>query len=410
VPWSSLPSGGGGGGMSIGGAVTGATPGSVLFIDSSGNLAQDNLNLFWDEVAFSFKVDHTSPTISGSYYLNGLPSLFEIPNASGNNWFEGNAGNRSVSGYGNFGTGDGVLASVTSGNTNVAIGAAASGYATGGKITSGSGNTALGAGALALNTTGVGNLAIGSYALFSSNGDGYNVAIGAQALANLAGGGTGNDNVGLGRGALQAETTGTGSIAIGALTGNAVGSSSYDIFIGYSAGQNVASSNGRNIFIGTNAGQSVSSATYSTIIGPWNTSSSLANAIIFSGYAESYSGFTALNCNWTFPSVRSVWSFTTRTTSPAGIHLYNSMDTDPPSNYERSILDWNPTANVFRVGTQAGGTGIIRLVAVDGFQKAGAPAAGDLPSGTMALINDTSGGQTWLCYNAAGTIRKVQLT
>jgi hypothetical protein len=40
----------------------------------------------------------------------------------------------------------------------------------------------------------------------------------------------------------------------------------------------------------------------------------------------------------------------------------------------------------------------------------GAAAAGDLPSGTCALINDTSGGQTWLCYNAAGTIRKVQLT
>jgi hypothetical protein len=39
---------GGGGSMSIGGAVTGGTSGSILFIDSSGQLAQDNANLFFD--------------------------------------------------------------------------------------------------------------------------------------------------------------------------------------------------------------------------------------------------------------------------------------------------------------------------------------------------------------------------
>src|SRR6516162_6340545 len=69
VPWSSLPSGGGGGGMSIGGAVTGGTAGSVLFIDGSGNLAQDNLNLFWDDTNYIFKVDHANPVISGAYWL-----------------------------------------------------------------------------------------------------------------------------------------------------------------------------------------------------------------------------------------------------------------------------------------------------------------------------------------------------
>lgn len=39
---------GGGGSMSIGGAVTGGTSGSILFINSSGQLAQDNANLFFD--------------------------------------------------------------------------------------------------------------------------------------------------------------------------------------------------------------------------------------------------------------------------------------------------------------------------------------------------------------------------
>jgi hypothetical protein len=96
---------------------------------------------------------------------------------------------------------------------------------------------------------------------------------------------------------------------------------------------------------------------------------------------------------------------------PNGLHIYNYQDAAiSTANYERAILDWNATSNVFRIASQKGGTGTVRLIAIDGFQKAGAPAAGDLPSGTMALINDTSGGATWLCYNAAGTIRKVQLT
>jgi hypothetical protein len=42
-------SGGGGGSMAIGGAITSATAGSVLFAGASGVLAQDNANLFWDD-------------------------------------------------------------------------------------------------------------------------------------------------------------------------------------------------------------------------------------------------------------------------------------------------------------------------------------------------------------------------
>lgn len=43
-----IPQYSGGGGMAIGGSITSATAGSVLFAGTSGVLAQDNSNLFWD--------------------------------------------------------------------------------------------------------------------------------------------------------------------------------------------------------------------------------------------------------------------------------------------------------------------------------------------------------------------------
>ena len=83
VPWSSLPSGGGGGGMSIGGAVTGGTSGSVLFIDGSSNLAQDNANFFWDDVNYDLKLGHTGASVITGLWLNGVNALYKVPNASG---------------------------------------------------------------------------------------------------------------------------------------------------------------------------------------------------------------------------------------------------------------------------------------------------------------------------------------
>jgi len=93
------------------------------------------------------------------------------------------------------------------------------------------------------------------------------------------------------------------------------------------------------------------------------------------------------------------------------MHLYNVQDSvGVATNYERAAFDWFATANIFRVRSQAGGTGTVRLIAYDAFSKAGAPAAGDLPAGTCAFIDDTTNNQTWLVFNKAGTIRKVQLT
>lgn len=46
LSWTQLPSAGS---ISIGGAITGSTAGSVLFADSSGDLAQNNAAFFWDD-------------------------------------------------------------------------------------------------------------------------------------------------------------------------------------------------------------------------------------------------------------------------------------------------------------------------------------------------------------------------
>lgn len=59
-------SGGGGGGMAIGGPVVGGTPGSVLFVDGSGNLGQDNANFFWDNTAKALKLAKTLLVASGA--------------------------------------------------------------------------------------------------------------------------------------------------------------------------------------------------------------------------------------------------------------------------------------------------------------------------------------------------------
>ena len=55
-------SGGGGGGMAIGGSITSATAGSVLFAGTSGVLAQNNANFFWDNTNARLGIGTTSPS------------------------------------------------------------------------------------------------------------------------------------------------------------------------------------------------------------------------------------------------------------------------------------------------------------------------------------------------------------
>ena len=327
---------------------------------------------------------------TGTYYLNGLPSLYEVPNASGSNWFEGNAGNSTVTGQRNFGTGDQCLGALTSGSYNTATGSVS-----GSHLTTGSFNTLFGSVTMNQSATDSGNFALGYNSL-------------SQLGIGGAGGGLNQSNVAIGYSALYQLQQGSFNISLGTSCHQmTTGVASYNICIGTQAGDNLGSGGAAtqyNVLVGPNSGQNlIGGSQNNTWLGGFPGSS------INQFYSIAVSAGQALIWDWNFlgNQVTSIQSLA----NAQDLHIYNNLDSvTAPGTWERGALSWQGTSNVFRLRTQKGGTGTVRLIAIDGLQKAGAPAAGDLPSGTMALINDTSGGATWLCYNSAGTIRKVQLT
>jgi len=80
--------GGGGGGMAIGGTITGATVGSALFAGTAGVLAQNNANYFWDNTAHILKIaselDFQGST--ATVKIAGTNSLDYGVTFSGSNW------------------------------------------------------------------------------------------------------------------------------------------------------------------------------------------------------------------------------------------------------------------------------------------------------------------------------------
>ena len=71
--------GGGGGGGTIGEVVVSGTAGSVLFVDGSGNLGQDNANFYWDDTANGLGIGTT--TITNKLTITGSASVssnFEV--------------------------------------------------------------------------------------------------------------------------------------------------------------------------------------------------------------------------------------------------------------------------------------------------------------------------------------------
>lgn len=65
-----------GGGASIGGLIIGGTQGSVLFVDASGNLGQDNANFFWADSTNRLGIGTNSPDsplhVIGNAHVSGL--------------------------------------------------------------------------------------------------------------------------------------------------------------------------------------------------------------------------------------------------------------------------------------------------------------------------------------------------
>ncbi|RTL04139.1 hypothetical protein EKK58_11160, partial [Candidatus Dependentiae bacterium] len=56
------PDTGGSAAIAIGSTITSGTPGSILFVNSSGELAQDNSNLFWDDTNNRLGIGNSSPS------------------------------------------------------------------------------------------------------------------------------------------------------------------------------------------------------------------------------------------------------------------------------------------------------------------------------------------------------------
>jgi len=214
----------------------------------------------------------TSSTV-GVMTQNGTQLLHTF---GAGNFFAGpNAGNFTMSGGSNTGTGNGALFSNTTGTGNTASGTSALF-----SNTTGNGNTASGDGTLPNNTTGFFNTAIGQYALQMNTTGTNNTASGAGALRNNT---TGYFNTANGSAALNSNTTGHSNVASGVLTlsnnttggqntaiGNSALSSSTTGFsntaIGFSALEN-NTTGGQNIALGLQAGRNLTTGSYNIAIG-----------------------------------------------------------------------------------------------------------------------------------------------
>jgi len=188
--------------------------GSVIFADASGELAEDNANLFWDDTNNRQGIGTTTPAtaldVTGTVSVDGIRTLDRVSGAT-NSLIVGNSGANLASG----GT-DNVLVGANAGDDTVAtdlntyIGSGA------GEEITGSSNVAVGYDALKgldSSSTVSSTVAIGDQALTSLlTGGNNNLAIGYWAGKSLT---TGDNNVAIGYKALSTETTTSAQVAIG---------------------------------------------------------------------------------------------------------------------------------------------------------------------------------------------------
>lgn len=241
----------GSGGMAIGGAITSATAGSVLFATTGGVLGQNNANFFWDNTNARLGIGITAP-------LTGIHVLGEITvkNTNNNNLIFSNKFQNNC-----FVTSS--ISNITSSATfNTAIGMESMSL-----LTTGQGNTAVGYQSSVYMTTGGSNSAFGFYALRQNVSGSTNVAIGRQSLENnLA-----SNNTAVGALACRTNTTGINLAAVGAsalefTTGN------NNTALGYLAGSaNTTGAN--NIFIGASSAGVAITDSNRTFIGNSSTTS-----------------------------------------------------------------------------------------------------------------------------------------
>jgi hypothetical protein len=351
-----------GGGMAIGDPVTSGTSASVLYVDSSGDLAQDNAGFYYDD---SLEDLH----IGGVYYIDATPALYRVPNVSGDNWFDAGAGNLSISGYQNFGTGPSCLSSLTSGFANFGIGNFCLT-----SLTTGVRNFAIGSSALLNCTTAIDNFAIGGNLTGITTGSSnlavgrsianagttilQTIGVGFDILNKLGNGGTAEQqNIGFGQGIATNMTTGGTNVFMGFSVAQSLATGSNNVLIGYVPMLSATTSSSYNVMIGFGAAVSATSANNCTILGAWyGPSASISNLIVLTDGSH-LGNAPLLDRNYTNAEI---WSIR-NTAEEQGLHVYNTSDNlAPPVDYERGVFDWRSTANVLSIGTEAGGTGTTR--------------------------------------------------
>jgi hypothetical protein len=220
---------------------------------------QTALNAATGTVGFNNQALNNVASVDG-LELHASAALVQIALGTG-------AGNFGVAtGVENIAMGHGVLAALTTGTANVAIGttiAADPLAAPGALLTSGIGNVLLGAGAGAAMTTGGVNTAVGRRALSKGatifgatalgnaamqNATVSGTAVGSSALLQLT---TGPNNIAIGSGTLQNLTTGARNICMGDQAALGVVTGADNVAIGYTTMRNATGS--RNVAIGTTA-------------------------------------------------------------------------------------------------------------------------------------------------------------
>ena len=242
--------------LEIGNTITSATAGSVLFAGTSGVLAQDNANFFWDDTNNRLGIGTATPTkaleVSSDALINTLTIGTALAATSTPNMAIGyQALNATNTGTGsNTALGYQVLKALTTGYSNTSGGyqsmvnatttreSTAFGYHSLNQLRGGICNTALGAYALFTTNSGGFNTALGTYAAYGNDNGTYNISIGYQSLYSNA---SGSHNIALGLWAGRYITGGTAntisddSIYIGKDTRALANNQTNQIVIGMSA-------------------------------------------------------------------------------------------------------------------------------------------------------------------------------
>ncbi len=189
----------------IGDAVTSGTSGSVLFVDSSGELAQDNAGFFWDATNDRLGIGTTTPDFAldvsgGKIGVDGSQVIY-VPDQ---NDFTGTL---------IIGNGGAALSHTTGteGQENTFVG-----FNVGYYNTTGLRNTAVGKNSMLSNTTGFQNNAYGSLALDANTTASNNSAFGYASLTNS----NASSNSAFGNYSLNQITSGYSNSAFGYSAGS----------------------------------------------------------------------------------------------------------------------------------------------------------------------------------------------